>query len=368
MSLTVQYGTRRFKVPVTAGTPLGQVRQHVCSSLKLDEEDYVLLHGAKPLDLTLLFRLSGLVNNAEVELKRAPRNQSSVDAPVRIKIRIPNGRDFVGALSGATTVDEVLAERRLSGELLLNGAPLPGTKPLSALGSGVMLTFRQGAGTVAKNAPRSDAGTQPSSAAAPEESSQQRIASSDAREPKFTNSSRPAAADMEGPPAEPSRVQFMAYYNQLKGQAEPPMISKQTRAQMATQRPAIEITTVKIKFPDQSSLEGKFRAGETGSDVFKFLSLYLARPKQPYELVSIKPSFVLTHDMPLAAQLGQRAMLVFKPLEPVRAPFLNEKAQRLVVVPPKPGQAQPEPASSAPPPSAGPKKSKGIPKWLKLHK
>jgi tether containing UBX domain for GLUT4 len=69
-SLTVTHNFKSVNVAVTPSTPLAQVLAEFCSKNSLNADDWTLTSKGKELDLSLTFRLSGLVSNGKLELKR----------------------------------------------------------------------------------------------------------------------------------------------------------------------------------------------------------------------------------------------------------------------------------------------------------
>lgn len=360
MSLTVVSGTRKFKIPVTPGTLLSQVRDQACSSeggLSVSTNDYGLSHQGKRIDLTIPFRYSNLVNNAQLDLVKLRKAEFC-----RVKVRIPGSQDFIGQFPSSSTVQDVLNEAKLNGQLTLNNVPtLPKTE-LASLGGegGILFVYKKGSGEsrklvtpIAAKPPN----TEPISVSSNYQSLRAAVVS-------LATSHYPNAEE----PPEMSTKQFMTYYQHIKQQAEPPMVSKSTQAKLNLKKP-VEFTTIKIKFPDQSTLEGRFANGELGSDVYKFVEMYLRDPKPKFELVSMKPHFVLEPQAHLIndCEFGSRAMLVFRSDKQSETSFLNDHA--LASVRSALPAEESKPALKGDPPEKNKKlKHKLTPKWLKLHK
>ncbi len=69
-SLSVTHNFKSVNISVTPSTPLAQVLSEFCTKNSLNPDDWTLSSKNKELDLSLTFRLSGLVSNAKLELKR----------------------------------------------------------------------------------------------------------------------------------------------------------------------------------------------------------------------------------------------------------------------------------------------------------
>ena len=69
-SLTITHNFKSVTISVTPSTTLAQVLTEFCNKNSLSPDDWTLTSKNKELDLSLTFRLSGLVSNAKLELKR----------------------------------------------------------------------------------------------------------------------------------------------------------------------------------------------------------------------------------------------------------------------------------------------------------
>lgn len=367
MSLTVVSGARRFKIPVTPGTLLSQVRDQACSSeggLGVSPSEYGLSHQGKRIDLTAPFRFANLVNNAQLDLVKLRKAEFC-----RVKVRIPGSQDFIGQFPSSATVQDVLSEAKLEGQLTLNNvSALPSTELASLGGSGGILFVYKKSSMQPPKPVNHSAPKQANSVPVPSSTSEV----NHSHRAAVVSLSSSHTSNAEEPP-EMNTKQFMTYYQHIKQQAEPPMVSKSTQAKLSTKKP-VEFTTIKIKFPDQNTLEGRFANGEVGSDVYKFVEMYLRDPKPRFELVSMKPYFVLGQKSHLIddCEFGSRAMLVFRSDKSSNASFLNDRAlasARPISKPSNPPKVEPNLEPKTEPSKKNEKlKHKFTPKWLKLHK
>jgi len=131
----------RLKIEVTPNTTLGEVLTSACARRGLDASAHGLRHGRtrKALDATTIFRLSGLDNNATVELTDAPAGggrSAAVGAaaaapgggaPVRVALQLESGERRTGELAAGASLYETL--QALCPELLAPGALAAGHVP-----------------------------------------------------------------------------------------------------------------------------------------------------------------------------------------------------------------------------------------------
>lgn len=76
-SITLKLNVRQsLQVPMTASKTLAQALNEFCAKFDLDPTEYNLIHNKKQVDLSLAFRLSGINNNATLELKRSAPSSS----------------------------------------------------------------------------------------------------------------------------------------------------------------------------------------------------------------------------------------------------------------------------------------------------
>ncbi|CRG87975.1 hypothetical protein PISL3812_04997 [Talaromyces islandicus] len=86
---------RRAVVKTTPSKPLADVLQEACTKLGLTASQYGLKHQSKQLDLSLLFRLSGLSSGAKLELVQLSKSPSVVT----VALQLPDSETH-GAPSG----------------------------------------------------------------------------------------------------------------------------------------------------------------------------------------------------------------------------------------------------------------------------
>lgn len=85
---------RRQNVKVTPNTTILQVLEEVCNKHGFKPEEHDLKHHKKILDVTSIFRFSGLPNNAQLELVEAKRQRS--ETSVVLGVQIESGERFTG--------------------------------------------------------------------------------------------------------------------------------------------------------------------------------------------------------------------------------------------------------------------------------
>uniref|UniRef100_A0A7E4VBG9 UBX domain-containing protein n=1 Tax=Panagrellus redivivus TaxID=6233 RepID=A0A7E4VBG9_PANRE len=94
---------RRVKLSVTPGKQLRQVLEEACLAQGYDADGYELQHGGKALDGSLPFRLTGLPNNATLEL--VPSTRVVLDAEVEIALQTADGRKIRKFPNSATLAE-----------------------------------------------------------------------------------------------------------------------------------------------------------------------------------------------------------------------------------------------------------------------
>ncbi|KAF9665708.1 hypothetical protein SADUNF_Sadunf16G0151700 [Salix dunnii] len=157
-------------------------------------------------------------------------------------------------------------------------------------------------------------------------------------------------------------------------------------AEVAAQRSRITKTTIRVRFPDNHTLEVAFHPSEKIQSLFDLLSRMVTQPEVPFILYTTPPKKQIK-DMSqdfYSAGLIPGAIVYFSNDQPNRednatvnsGPFLQEEIMSLkgldvMPKPVEPIQATPEPVTTAPPPpvpqdpnAAGKKPVK--PKWLKM--
>lgn len=390
--VNVNFNYRTIKVPVTPSTQLAQARDFACARFNLTAENYGLSRQGKQVDLFIPFRFANIVNNAQLDLVSAPR--STNDQKIRVKIRVPGASDYISSLNGNTKIREMLHAAGLSGELRMGTTKVNLDSTLGSLGGagGLLFVLEPNSATATGPAPAAKpsenkgspslkengtpSSTQDSSAVSQSNNttSESSKAPNDKRQTVVTtiNDSQFIPTEENN---EMTKSQFLTYYNHLKTQAEPPMVSKSTREKLRQDSKPVT-TTIKIRFPDQSTLSGKFEAGETGAAVYQYVKSYLRRPSTDFTLNSTNPRFTLDEKSNLVEKLGSRALLVFTSTSQHQqnAAYLNDHALSFVKktepsqeTSQKPNQPQKD-EQSLQDDKQEKKKMKGIPKWLKLHK
>lgn len=89
----------------------------MCKRLNIDSNEYELRHRDRLLDLASSFRLSGLRNNAELQLVKAKKRRD--DAEVEIVIQLESGTRFNGEFKPNATLLEII-EQLCPNELTAN--------------------------------------------------------------------------------------------------------------------------------------------------------------------------------------------------------------------------------------------------------
>ncbi|KAK2963244.1 putative TUG ubiquitin-like domain containing protein [Blattamonas nauphoetae] len=129
-SVTVQYGGRKIKVNVTPGMLMKEVVISACDTLKLPSVNAKLFSKNKPVDLSSPYRLSGLVANAQLELKLVSAESSSGKAPVTVALQI-NGTRLISTFPKWTSLWGVLRliESKPENEISITRNQTPITDP-----------------------------------------------------------------------------------------------------------------------------------------------------------------------------------------------------------------------------------------------
>ncbi|CAK7330885.1 unnamed protein product [Dovyalis caffra] len=175
------------------------------------------------------------------------------------------------------------------------------------------------------------------------------------------------------------------YYRLLSTKKEDKYLkTKKIRdAEEAARRSRITKTTIRVRFPDNHTLEAVFHPSEKIQNLFDLLSRVLAQPEVPFYLYTTPPKKQIK-DLSLdfySAGLVPGAIVYFSYDMPKgednaahnSGPFLQEEVMSLkgLDVVPEPVETAPEPVITAPPPpvpqepkAAGKKPVK--PKWLKM--
>lgn len=80
--------------------------EQVCCKFQLDPNQYVLKHHNKSVDLSAMFRFSGLPNNGFLELEEANKLRKETD--VQIVIQTESGKRFSGNFSPSVFLQDIL--------------------------------------------------------------------------------------------------------------------------------------------------------------------------------------------------------------------------------------------------------------------
>jgi hypothetical protein len=78
MSLRIELGPKSLTVKTTPQTTLASVLEEFCKKYHLDPNEWTLFYKNKELDLSLTYRLSGLVANAKLDVKKRIINESGI--------------------------------------------------------------------------------------------------------------------------------------------------------------------------------------------------------------------------------------------------------------------------------------------------
>ncbi|XP_053678451.1 tether containing UBX domain for GLUT4 [Anopheles nili] len=98
---------RRQVVKVEPDMTVLQILETVCQKYNFPHEEYDLLHHNKVLDLSAMFRFSGLPNNAQLEMAKAKRVRKEED--IIIQLQLEDGtRTSNGTFQSSHTLHDVL--------------------------------------------------------------------------------------------------------------------------------------------------------------------------------------------------------------------------------------------------------------------
>ncbi|KAH3756903.1 tether containing UBX domain for GLUT4 [Pelomyxa schiedti] len=103
-TLSVVFGGRRYSVKVTPATSLSQVRDSACSNFGLQPAGYCLSKNGKPLDMSLIFRISGLAPGQTLDLTPC----STAGKPVVVAIQPESGDRVVVSTPSSATLWDIL--------------------------------------------------------------------------------------------------------------------------------------------------------------------------------------------------------------------------------------------------------------------
>lgn len=85
-----------------------QVLEDVCQKYEFDPNEYDLKHHKRILDLSTMYRFSGLPNNAQLEMVEAQKKRT--DADVDLLVQLSDGTRMEGKFRPATTLAEVIQQ------------------------------------------------------------------------------------------------------------------------------------------------------------------------------------------------------------------------------------------------------------------
>uniref|UniRef100_A0A1Y9H9L5 UBX domain-containing protein n=1 Tax=Anopheles farauti TaxID=69004 RepID=A0A1Y9H9L5_9DIPT len=99
---------RRQTVKVDPNMTIMQILETVCRKYNFPQDEFDLLHHNKVLDLSTMFRFSGLPNNAQLEMAKAKRVRTE-DEDVTVQLQLEDGtRTVNGTFKPSQTLLEVL--------------------------------------------------------------------------------------------------------------------------------------------------------------------------------------------------------------------------------------------------------------------
>uniref|UniRef100_A0A1L8DSK0 Putative tug ubiquitin-like domain protein n=1 Tax=Nyssomyia neivai TaxID=330878 RepID=A0A1L8DSK0_9DIPT len=97
---------RRQTLKLTPNTTLLEVLEQVCRKFQLDPNRHILRHHNKTVDLSGMFRFSGLPNNCLLEMEETEHVRK--EAEVHIVLQSESGDRMSGDFAPATTLEEIL--------------------------------------------------------------------------------------------------------------------------------------------------------------------------------------------------------------------------------------------------------------------
>eukprot|EP00644_Phytophthora_capsici_P004110 jgi/Phyca11/7052/fgenesh1_pm.PHYCAscaffold_17_\ len=107
MALNVEFNHQSKRVKVTAGTTMFQVLAEARDQFGLsDSRQFQLLHRSKPVDLSIPFRLTGISNNASLELKEL-EGEAEVQQ-VRVCVQLRDGKRVQASFGSDATLERIL--------------------------------------------------------------------------------------------------------------------------------------------------------------------------------------------------------------------------------------------------------------------
>uniref|UniRef100_H3GCB5 UBX domain-containing protein n=1 Tax=Phytophthora ramorum TaxID=164328 RepID=H3GCB5_PHYRM len=112
MALNVEFNHQSKRVKVTPGTTMFQVLAEAKEHFRLDDSrQFQLLHRSKPIDLSIPFRLTGISNNASVEL--AELEGAAEVQQVRVCIQLRDGKRVQASFGSDTVIERILTFLKL---------------------------------------------------------------------------------------------------------------------------------------------------------------------------------------------------------------------------------------------------------------
>ncbi|EJD74408.1 hypothetical protein LOAG_18273 [Loa loa] len=102
--------SRRCVVKVTPSTQLHKILEEACLKQGFDISKHQLKHQNHILDLALPLRLTGLPNNATVEMVQSIDVGSGIPVRIHIALQLPDGSRFMGEFSNKANLLDVLNE------------------------------------------------------------------------------------------------------------------------------------------------------------------------------------------------------------------------------------------------------------------
>ncbi|KAK7506350.1 hypothetical protein BaRGS_00002462, partial [Batillaria attramentaria] len=93
------------------------ILEEVCMKQKFfPVDEFVLLHGRSPVDLSLAFRFSNLPNNAKLELVRAPHSRSQTQEEVTIALQLESGERMQHTFCPTTSLWDIIQHWKPPGD------------------------------------------------------------------------------------------------------------------------------------------------------------------------------------------------------------------------------------------------------------
>ncbi|POM78700.1 Hypothetical protein PHPALM_3744 [Phytophthora palmivora] len=107
MALNVEFNHHSKRVKVTPGTTMFQVLEDAREQFGLSgTRQYQLLHRSKPIDLSIPFRLTGISNNASVELTEV--EGAAEVQQVRVCVQLLDGKRVQASFGSDSTMEHIL--------------------------------------------------------------------------------------------------------------------------------------------------------------------------------------------------------------------------------------------------------------------